>query len=332
VLEGDELACEENTIDVTFEGYPEDVVIDSTVSSSLSGTVFGSAFGEGFDTVNRNINFANVQRCPSFGVQADGQTSMMASLTQSVFTEDQTYVNNVLLSYGYLLDQDSSLTSYTGQMNQLPTEINFASTSGINTLGVTAFRKGITFFGAGGFSPLSDASPPLTTGSFTTNADFPADKFFVFASYNIGGLSNFERNDFTTLPTTINVERPNYTVGNFVYDEPIRELSWDSDTGNQIDIAQLDIDTGDWSFYLPGERTSIKIPILPMEIQDWATINFDSLAPEADIEYLDIGDCTGYDACLNFIFDVIRTETVVLEEPLKGVNYYGPVEVINVPQ
>lgn len=234
-------------------------------------------------TGNSPFNFTNVPVYSDEHLQNDGKLSILSMANEWKDT-GQGYSAQVLIKYGYLLDQTvTDGATYTVDFNQNPVTMSWTSNLPLDHFHIEGRRKDLDEYDLNSW----DRVPGLTSGT-VPYAQFPCEMYWVQGERGANPTETMmkylevnKRYDAArALPSSVALTFPNLDIASASYNVGNKTFSWTLTGTAPKDIAGVEFDrfysSGpdyydlEWGILVdPATKTSITLPDLPSEIQSW---------------------------------------------------------------
>ena len=292
-------------LDIYREGYDPDAYINLSLSSVPAGAVLSQFQPTWFAFWNHSSGFGQLSTIPVMPahLQDDGKLSLLASTYGDATASS-------LIGYGYLLDQTVPPigASYDIALNRAPLTLGWTTSpaTGVHDMGVFGFRGGVWYL------LTADMGATATSGALPYAAEFPVDKYYVYGdadtrSSNGAVLSSLTRHD--TLPQSVQIPMPDYSVSSVVYTEATKTFSWTVSGSTPRDVVNLDM-SGlgqlerriEWWVTMPEDATSWQVMDLPAPADEWVdTANILSNIYRIELDVCDLDFVSGRDELTQFL-------------------------------
>jgi len=276
-------------IDLTLSDIP--VGANSTVVQPLDGA-FQNHSGSGESLSNVPVREAHLQD--------DGKLSMLA-LTFSDASSSS------LTGYGYLLDQTvTNGASYDISLARSPLGLGWTTNpvAPLESLFIRGVRSGR------GYVVSFDASVAQATSGIVPFAnEFPVEYYWVSADTDDSAITKLNSTvRYNTLPQSLVVPLPDYSIDSLDYAEATRTFSWGITGSSSRDVVSLSLTHYDdaeseleWNVSMAENTASWQVMDLPAPASSWIdTANIMSSVMEISVESCDWDIANGMDQLWQF--------------------------------
>ncbi|MCF6257647.1 MAG: hypothetical protein L3J98_03360 [Gammaproteobacteria bacterium] len=214
-------------------------------------------------------------------LQDDGKLSMLALTYSGAFPEFSS-----LIGYGYLLDQTVvDGASYDISLVRSPSNLGWTTSPVISLYSL--FIRGV--HGGNEYIVANDFPGQATSGVVPFANEFPVTNYWVTAYTHASGEDTelFSQVRYNTLPQSLVLLLPDYSIDNFSYAEAVRTFNWEMTGSSPHDYVSIYLtdygDTGQrltWWVFMAETVSSWQIMDLPVPASNW--INTENIASSID--------------------------------------------------